>query len=424
MSQTTTEKPQAALLQLKFQQKPGGHVDATIPIRWCVSPALIDELKDKGFMDPQLLLVVQHPKQELLSNDYTHDSWHDTSRYLVPIENEMRFVTFKRPGINRVVAVIVDVSRADSKKDFHKRLFAHGTWGYRHGVTDGWSGEFYSNIEGAPVLNDVSSTLEVDVPKEMFAPEPPAWLRTIVTRFFDNKSFDQCHFRRRSIISLVTLPFFIVAGTIFKLLSLVAALVAGVRDPAVKHLFHPFSGAWLGIWEDSNGTSFWFHKRKKEYDYHLRYHDFPRIVMNPFVVFVPPAIVFWIGQANYHSGTGESEVKKQILDWGWWKTFSIVVGTELALVLGIMLVMFAISVISGLGNSPQAKSRQLEKRRLQKEREARRNATRQDIVLRELESMICTANGDVSIEALRKDKQTVALRFAQVKSRVCRPFAT
>ncbi len=431
---SVTETSRHALLQLKTQQQAQGEVDATIPIRWCVQSDLIKELKQKGYVDPHLLLVVRYSESRSVSDGITYVTWHDTARYLVRLTNEMQYVSFKRPGANQVTAAIVDVSkgapRTKLEMGFYAAVLDKSNGRYEYDITHG-DGSFRSEIRGAPVL-DVTSTLDVEVPREMFAPEPSEWIKTIVGRFFTSRPYDQCHFRRRTIASLIWLPFFVVLGTIFKALSLIAALVWGLRKPAVGHLFKPLHGRCLGVWEDSDKTSIWFHKKEHQYD-RVQTQDFPWFLLNPFTFTVPPALLYAIFQINVTRGKGELEHVENVANWGWWKTFFVVngvlIGAFAAIVIVGFLLIVGIRLINRIQNDPEASKHRQEKATDKKrEKEAirvRRNATRQEVILRELESMVCgsTPTSEADLHALRKDKQTVSLRFSDLKSRVCRPFA-
>ncbi len=429
MSVTETKPPQGALLQLKTEQRPEGEVDATIPVRWCIQPALIEELKQRGFKKPELLLIVRTALRITHSEDYTEVIWTDTSRVILPLDQELQYISFMRPGANQVVAYILDMSKA--KKPFFEHVLAGGKGDYNVSSLAWEDGTFPSNLEGVPVM-DVSSTLDVEVPAEMFAPPDAEWAKTLVNRFFFTKPLNQCHFKWRLMGSVAWLPFFMFFGTLFKIGSFVVASFCGLRmhKTGIASLWHPFSGQWAAIWTDSEESSIWFHKKKKNDQRHSRRREFPAptIMLNPFTLLSLPAIVFAIGQLTEQVGQGEQEHTVKLISWGWWQTVLIVDG----LLLGLVTLILAINGIGfgllalrdKLTDNPVQRAKRDEKFKKKQSKEDARQRTTQEAILHELESMVCgPMNSGVSIEALREDKQTMRLRISRYKSRHCRPYA-
>lgn len=81
-------------IQLWVRNKPGGQTDSVVTLEWCISPAIREELIQAKAIDPQLLLIVVHDKQE-------------TDRYLVPLAAERWHIRFRYPDENTVYAVVV-----------------------------------------------------------------------------------------------------------------------------------------------------------------------------------------------------------------------------------------------------------------------------------------------------------------------------
>ena len=101
-------------------------LDSTMPLAWCLSPELRDQLVSIGAEDAKLLIVVTNGLKE-------------TGRYLAPILAGRTYVAFRYPGLNTVHAVAVWTDRfddSDSKfraKDYLKRN-PDGT--YRHSLME------------------------------------------------------------------------------------------------------------------------------------------------------------------------------------------------------------------------------------------------------------------------------------------------
>ena len=81
-----------------FVESPG-QANPNLALRWCVDKETLDELKEKGVKNPQLLLVVaQHP-----------DQWsvREIERKLIPLDQAMEWLEFNRPGRHTIYATIV-----------------------------------------------------------------------------------------------------------------------------------------------------------------------------------------------------------------------------------------------------------------------------------------------------------------------------
>ena len=109
----TTDSPTEAQastpprLELHGAVDPRGHADAVIPVRWCVGPELVKTLQERGAYKPYLLLIVR-PFSWIGKGERRRKQYHGESlRKLVPLTNELAYVSFSRPGNNEVRAVVV-----------------------------------------------------------------------------------------------------------------------------------------------------------------------------------------------------------------------------------------------------------------------------------------------------------------------------
>ena len=76
---------------------------------------------------------------------------------------------------------------------------------------------------------------------EAFAPEPFAWEKEWVNHFFNNKSNDQCHFRRRRLFAYTIQPVLMFLQMQFRLLVTLMALLIGSKNFSLKPLLHPLA---------------------------------------------------------------------------------------------------------------------------------------------------------------------------------------
>lgn len=412
---TLSEEQQVApLLTLMAQVDPDGQAAATLPIGWCVSSALIERLKQEHYKRPHLLLVVRH-KQTIVFDEFENDSFADyreTAYYVVPLTQGLVFVSFIRPGDNEIIPFIIDLANFEATREAYKLKRSTTS---QHILTN--NGERAGNWpwNNLPRYLAVNFRLEVKVPAEMFAPEPKPWMKNLVQLFYGGREreTDQCHFRRKLILSLLAVVPFIVLGTAFKLLTLLVGLLLTRRRYNLKHLVRPLYGELTGVWSDIDGKqdhSFWWH------DKHGNRRPWPFWVYNHLTVFAVPAAVF--GFFNI-----PNDDKEPWVSLGWWDTFLMVNGVMFGLGLVALTIFVLISgVLWLLGKLSDSGSEGLQ-RKLEAERQAAHDRRREE-VLRELAAMICNgAPRTPSLEALPAHKRTVSLRFHDLKTKVCRPFA-
>lgn len=410
------QKPRAKqpLLTLQAKVSPNGQVDSTIPISWCVSKQLVQQLKDMGFDRPHLLLVVRSKETTTLAGE-TIDRYQDTGYYVAPLTQEMMFVNFGRPGNNEVVPVVVNVEdQADAKTldTLRHTRSSSSTILDEDGRTDSWRMPF--NAARLPQVA-TNFTLEVNVPKEMFAREPRPATKAFVGRFFHGKGDDQCGFRRRLIASSLAVVPFVILGNVLKVVLLLVALVLTKREYNLRHLLHPYSGSVTGVIDDTdNDTLFWWQDKRG------RKRPWPFFVFNHLVLFALPAVVY----AAFH--LTDSKTHKQWSYKGWWDTFFLIGGWYVAIALLVALVAGLGLLVGMLTNTEKARQRRLERKEQQYRAQQTAEQRRQEQVLRELNAMVCSTsslNRSPSLQALPANKRTVTLRFYDLKTKVCKPFA-
>lgn len=385
------------LMQFNFETKPEGDVAAYLPVRWCVDPTrLLQQIKDRGYKKPHLLICIQHRQVVQTYGDHTTLRVTDTNYFVAPLEQELQYVSFRKPGNNRVLAVIVDADNSDTAAALYKLRRAtsapveYDSLFHETGAAN--DSAFRKLYISSRIETHVSQDVEVDA--EMFAPEPAAWRKSMVRAFFRGRESDQCHFRKRflTVIGLLAL-LWIPVKVIQLLLALVSTVFLGMPDVDYREVFRPLSLA-------PNAPV----KRAEVRDsVYLRY--FPLWVLNPTVLLVPASVVWFFADGK----------------WGYWSTVLTVdlwiVGV--ALVLGIIagLTLLTVNIVRKRRGSA---SYQEQRRQRKLEADRRRQAALEASV----QAMSCTI-GDktASVDALPAEKQTVRLKFYRLKGAVCRPFA-
>ncbi len=450
MSTTATVTPEDALSIFTVQDEQG-QVDATVPVRWCISQETAEMLQKAGVRDPQVVIVVEHDGNEM-------------DRYVVPLEKEMRYIQFRRPGNNVIHATIMwpagfgsvkkKVTDRNDSGVYRMKLLTKS----RPGVErldkqyDELANQRFRLVqndeaesdEAVALLNQMESlSVELDkaremepyqthmrdrldavhcigneaelgvvVPDEMFAKKPPRWMNWL-GKFYDGLFWnrdarDQCELRRRALITLPTMPFALAIALLlaigielFQLAAVGVLLLFGMRNLDFGPLRHPFD-LWppSDIWIHMEKSVWWYKKEDTEYR-HSRY-----TLRHPVLTVVNPPMVVVFGLIGL--------------------TLYLTLGPLVFLFLGLGSVFVAgllISIINIAAKGPLARMAADVKVRRERMEEEQKKRDREEL-RKELEQLACTsAAREVSLSALPKERRTIALRFQAIKVKVCRPFA-
>ncbi|MDO8510364.1 MAG: hypothetical protein Q7S15_01945 [bacterium] len=357
--------------------------DATVPIRWCVSQNILKELKQKRVLTPYLLLTAWH-----------HESKREAMvRQLVPLDEAMTYVQFEKPGTHTIHATIVwpvdlQYTRLVRKTVLDRRCEIYGD-GTLQWVL--WPSVFH--------LDD-RAELDVNVEKEFFAQEP--WDMRYVNYFFGDKARDQCEYRRRRIVAYsfapVLLGFVFTLFWIFKAIYVLFFLILGVR-------LH-----WDAVFDQDSHLSDIYDFEDATFEEFARDNFFltnkggePRtrflLLLHPIVI----GVIAVIDIIAYHF-----EPMRYV-------AFVLVVALIIVAVLSLVWNHFIKRAAGSIkGKVLDQKMRNIETRE-------ERQLARYDQIFTGVvcEGFPLTAR----LADLPRAKRTVRLRLADIKAKVCRPFA-
>lgn len=422
MPQDTVE-----LLKLSVQQDPDGHVTATVPVRWCLTPELVEMIRDRGFKRPYLMLVIRSVVTEThFSEPYT--TYTDTDITFVRLAAEMTYVTFTRPGNNEVCAVVVDLNGRGVIGAAIQLESKVGSSSYYDDSTE--EARTYASVlraDGMPKRSALrkfdgeaiphiaaAATLNVEVPQEMFAPTPSGWRKTLVKAYFPTRELDQCHFRRRVIISLMTSVVWLPLAFAIKVVLTIAMVVWGRRNIPFRRIIQPLELNPFEIATDSEHSRWFYRNKQNSWDGWQPRHMVFRAV-NPPVLLAMPLVTWLISHVTI------------MRDMRLWQAYAVTYGTLLAMAVAAGLVAAIVWLAAKVlrtkmpWTNPQAKAAR-EQQRAQTQQELSR--LRQERMLHSLEAMTCTTSAaTATVDALPKEKRTVLLRYYAFKVKVCRPFA-
>ncbi|MFH1584854.1 MAG: hypothetical protein ABIB12_01870 [Patescibacteria group bacterium] len=213
--------------------------DAAIQVRWRISEKEQEQLtylmKDE---EAFVLLVAQHLESG------------KEMRYLIALKEAFQYVMFSRPGQWELRAGVVTQSPINTggtwigeytsaktilTKKFLQRESDHAS-GYQEST---YSWEYFISAD---------NSIEMDVPMELFAKEPPAWEKKWVTLLWGSPLTDQCDYRKRRIFAYTAQPIllvFVAAALallfLFRVFAAIACVISGFWFLHWKHVFLPFS---------------------------------------------------------------------------------------------------------------------------------------------------------------------------------------
>ncbi len=447
-SKMSVQDTKQAAIELIVDQDEDGQVAANVPVRWKISPEMVQRLTEKG-VEPYMLLVVSASDREL-------------DRYVLPLKAGMTYLQMRRPGINTIHATIVwqregesTVKAAVLEKDnygsYKFDVFGHYTPGvleitarmdeqlrsrnyndealsaeYRelrdqrstlYGEFNGVYGliDYYTRIERTPE----GDAIDVDVPQEMFAPDP-SWLMTKLATLYGQRFWtrsgwrDQCDLRRRATFTAFTLPVaapiaVLVCGIavaywlIVKLFAVMATgvlLFFGKRNLDYSVIYEWDNLDMKDLWYDAK-PSFWTYKKvQKEKSYTWgpgTYTDVTYEKRNAFFkYFNPPMIVVY--------GVAYLIITKLL---GGNPSVWTVVSYAVVMPALMGLVALLLAWLSNRRPSAPEPTVVTPEQRTRLERE--------------LSSL--TNDGFASVGDLPKEKRTIRLHYLHLKATVCKPFA-
>ncbi len=363
--------------------------DAVLPLRWCLTSDTIERLKDVIDKEPRLLVVV-------LRNEGSSN--YEVDRGLLEIDQLMDYVQFSRPGKYTVYAAIVYLKsrNIDWMKIFC--LSKRSTHNYEYKVFDG-AGKFRKNyLEESDIGVIEHTSIDIVVGKEFFAKEPREWENKWVNIFFSTKPADQCAYRRRRILAYTLQPILVFLilipiVTIIKLFGGIFFLLCGYRGIDFKPILHPLRDTPNDVWYYRESSIFVKDKDGNQRPFY-------------YILFAP---IVWIGLFVF------SFLTNMFLPYGiLFLPYGIpmqFVVFSLSFIVVVLLLNKLQSITIEMIKLHELRAEEERRKRLQEERE------------RLFGDIICDYSLGVGVKSLPKHRRTVYLRFIDLKSKVCRPFA-
>ncbi len=421
--------------------------NATIPVRWCLHRKELEQLQQKDVKCPYMFIVVKNGGKE--------------ERYLVPMDQMLEYVQFHRPGEHTLQAVVVwhYEDNIHHMKNFLLGSRSRGEYKFDVLDPDGKLGN--AAFGGSYRRLEEADELTVTVPAEFFAKEPSKFERWWVNLWFEYPAIDQCHFRKRRMVAynpLVQPPLvliWIVFTTLIRTFVAGILLILGIRRINFKPIVHPFKYKMDDIEKhmEVGNSVFWRSKDGKKYPWYVRILT-PPFFLAFLAIFIGIGLLLnWIFPSV--------ELISNVPRWYYpIAAIAIPIASILitAILIGILSVLkilfrtliakpFTSLIIKPFVNWLErnedawdskarkrrqalnerkaerkrlARERQREQERLAEERKRQAEAQRQA----ELEELLaCNGEFTPTLKALPRHKQTLYLRFKDLKVSLCKPYA-
>lgn len=418
---STTEESRPEV-QFHVHQDKDGAVAATVPVSWTLNAPAIKFVAEQRANHPRLLVVVAsvHERHNYY-NGGTHVDYRTTAVYDVPLLNSKgepttpkRFLSFARPGKNIIVGTIFTTTKPAAVSRVVGQLDATV---YPEGLDLTIESSYAKDITFAN--QRTSSYATVEVPSEMFAPEPAQWQKNLVNQFawfFDGREEDQCHFRKRFFTSLLLSIPVQLYGVVARIIRFTLAILVGERRAFNKALFalnpHDYSRQL--------GRSYWLEDDKgRARPLHRAILSPPGLLLSAFLLFAsvsPGLIIVAYWDEAHGNGDGWPNLwASWALGWGFWLCVGVL-WTGLTVVYVQSKIRQGTVPYGGFDNPIAEAIRQ----RLQS-KTPKSNAPQAKLVERTLLQL--EAAQLAAREPDEVSNGTIRLKVAALKAAVCKPFA-
>ncbi len=402
---------------------PSGNLESADPVlavRWCLERSEAEQLKKQSAANIYVLFVIAYGDTDL------------EDRQLVPIDQMMAFLNFRRPGNHTVLAKVVWCAvgnRPDAEmknvflekadhRSYSRNFLNSDRTGFRAGSFPCGDFNLVQALSG-------DAELEVVVPQEHFPPEPPAWLSRLVNAGFDYPPIDQCSFRRRLLAAPLKLSVFgiwAVITTTIRLIVVAFLLCRGMRDIDFRPLIHPWRDDIEDVWYRLSWHSAWFayaktptggYRERSRWIYLL----YPPIYLALFLLLTWIKIEFHLSYLAIIMAVATALIKAVIAIL---KFLVHLFSKAWTFALGAAIGFFLLYVLKKANRRAVARKRERESSR--EFREARRREQEESYT--GLYKLLACRPGLVpAVSDLPPEHRTFYLRFLDLKAKVCRPYA-
>lgn len=378
--------------------------NAAVRVRWCLSRQYAQHIAGEVQRGAVHFLFI------------ITDGASGEQRHWVPLAQEMTFVDLYRPGKTWLCGFVVTCFNPNNARDLEGRYLDPDS---RY-VLRRHSGDEDPHFV-ASLLELPSTMLALDVPREAFAKERPAWLRSWVNEFYRTAPKDDCDFRKRMLFAFTLQP-------VLYLAMFMIVMVVGVFCVSLIVLIHVLSGkkgvdyrAFWSTFRASNelGVKEALSASKGKGNFFLPTYSDVQGKDHYFLGFTPfIPLVFVLGVSC--SWVQHSEI-----------TFSAaaleIFQAQIVMCLGITLMQLPAIIYRKSGKEQWFMSLvdEIRERRALARHNAEKEASlRQELVaIDAINAMVCHTGISPQVGSLPRRKRTLYLRYRELKASVCKPIA-
>lgn len=387
--------------------------DPVVPIRWCLERSEAEALKAKSAVNIHVLFVIAYEGTDL------------EDRQLVPIDQMMTYLTFRRPGTHTVLAKVVwaadkhlrTLTKKFSVRGYDGNILGENRDGFRAAAID------YCTDWKARYL-DSETDIEVAVPKEHFPSEPPAWLQRIANVGFDYPPADQCALRRRILLSppkLFLMGLWAVVTTLIRACIALVLVLNGNYGIDFTAVVHPWRNDIDDVAARTDSRETWFQENRggdpRSKWAALLYPYFWLFILIPI-----PGTIAYVLDITY--------AQALLLMFTWVSNAIVAAGAFLLhalaaygkIILGIaavLLVCFLVVLAFKRTAHVQNERELAVSVDAQKQRERERMESYDHLY----KLLACRQGIAPTLASLPPERRTFRLKYLDLKARVCRPFA-
>lgn len=232
--------------------------NGSIAVGWCVDKETLNELNEKGIKNPVLVLMTAPKTGYDPDSEENFDSSYGKKREyrkVVPLKDLVAYVEFKSSGQNIIWGFIATDQVSDySLRKVKSYYYDREANGYFNDIWDYWDCEPGRRYKDSTFT---AQALEVDVPQEVFAKEPPEWEKNWVNKLYRHEPVDQCEYRRRRLFAYTLQPiWFGIIGIVFILfqivLPLLLGLLIGARNLSLKIFTDPEGHGGMHVFKEGS----------------------------------------------------------------------------------------------------------------------------------------------------------------------------
>ncbi len=364
-----------------------------IAIGWCISKELGEKILTS--QKEANLLIIAHS-----------ENGSGETRKVVPLSDMLTYLDFKVPGKNKILTKVFIGAKLSRLKDVFLTKdyssYATDVYGY-----DGKPRDFEHLFPNPEHVNLPNAELEVIVPSEVFAKEPPAWEKKWVNRLFRSKAFDQCNFRRRRIFAYTIQPILFISAFIVHALFTTVLRLLTVTHVNNRWMKDPFVTPDNDVSEEESYVRIIPKVIRTLFVQRLSINKsllvFPCIALTPLFLLISSSIMHF----------------NHVFHYSWLKALLLAPVVNLAIVgVGLLLTIIVGGIVWLLSDFRWMKLI------INTVDKLLSSPPKYDYLDAEtIDSLTCTGNPKLTIAQLPKKARTIRLRFEAFKTKVCRPFA-